>query len=173
MSLCWGHPLGAGAAAGGAPAAAPACNETISEGLMQQAKHQQPRSGSGPSVLNWQGQHSTLLHSMIRALGTNLPRRGRGRLLSLHALLEVALVLRLHLVHQRRLRHRGLQLLLVLTAWLLPNCASAVTPHADADANPPAAAYCPIGCNISMIMSTTHPFKNKVSCLTPTPSTGV
>ena len=90
-------------------------------------------------MLNRQGHHS-LLYSVIKAMGTDLPRRGRGRLLSLHALLEVALVLRLHLVHQRRLRHRGLQLLLVLTAWLLPSCASAVTPHADARF--PATAYC-------------------------------
>lgn len=107
---------------------------------MLQAKHQQYRRRPGLSELDWQGQHSMLLYSMTRALGTNLPGRGRGCLLSLHALLEVALVLRLHLVHQRRLRHRGLQLLLVLAARLLPRRASAVMPHANARS--PAAAYC-------------------------------
>ena len=107
---------------------------------MLQARHQQSRRRPDASVLNWQGQHNMLLHSMIGAKGANLPGRGRGRLLSLHALLEVALVLRLHLVHQRRLRHRGLQLLLVLAARLLPSCTSAVTPHADASSA--AAAHC-------------------------------
>ena len=87
---------------------APACNETISESQCCRPSIS-ARPGAGQAKACSIGRDNRACFTMVRALGTNLPMRGRGRLLGLHALLEVALVLRLHLVHQHRLRHGGLQ----------------------------------------------------------------